>query len=304
MASKVIDVVCNLFTEEVVASRPKWTSDFLSNKIGQQEETVRGVSVEAMLGEMDEVGVDIALLIAPVLGTGHPATWRMPYEDVARVVEAHPDRFRGLAGIDPTEGMRGVKRLEDAIVNQGFVGAQFYPHWFGLPPDHRKWYPFYAKCAELDVPIQLQVGHCLRYSAEYPLESVGRPITLDRVACDFPELKIVGSHIGWPWVEEMISVAWKHPNVYISSDAYAPKHWRPEFIHFINTWGQEKVLFGTDFPVIGIKRAMTEIADLSLREKALPKFLGENAARVYGVGQADGDKERDAASADALVPQT
>jgi hypothetical protein len=102
----------------------------------------------------------------------------------------------------------------------------------------------------------------------------------------------------------MISVAWKHPNVYISSDAYAPKHWRPEFIHFINTWGQDKVLFGTDFPVIGIKRAVTEIGDLSLREKALPKFLGENAARVYGVGQPEGDEKRDVAPADALVPQT
>ena len=77
---------------------------------------------------------------------------------------------------------------------------------------------------------------------ERPLRSVGRPITLDTIACDFPELKIIGIHTGWPWVEEMISVAWKHPNVYIGSDAYAPKFWKPEFVQFINSWGQDKVL--------------------------------------------------------------
>jgi predicted TIM-barrel fold metal-dependent hydrolase len=266
-----------------VQSRPGWTSGFLGGKIGQSEQTIKGVSVEAMLAQMDAAGIAQALLIAPVLGSGHPATWRLPYETVAHVVEQHPTRFRGLAGIDPTEGMAGVKRLESAVKDLGFVGAQFYPHWFGLPPDHRKWYPFYTKCAELGVPIQLQVGHCLRYSADYPLESVGRPITLDRVACDFPELKIVGSHTGWPWVEEMISVAWKHPNVYISSDAYAPKHWTAEFVRFINSWGQDKVLFGTDFPVIGIERAVSEIGELSLREKPLQKFMRDNALEVYAL---------------------
>jgi hypothetical protein len=280
---QAIDVVCNLFTEEVVRSRPGWTNDFLQGKIGQSEKTVQGVSIDAMLAEMDAVGIERALLIAPVLGSGHPATWRLPYEAVAAVVDEHPTRFRGLAGIDPREGMAGVRRLESAIKELGFVGAHFYPHWFGLPPDDRRWYPFYTKCAELDVPIQLQVGHCLRYSADYPLESVGRPITLDRVACDFPELKIVGSHIGWPWVEEMISVAWKHPNVYISSDAHAPKHWKQEFVRFIDSWGQDKVLFGTDFPVIGIERAVREIEELSLREKPLQKLMRDNALHVYAL---------------------
>lgn len=276
-----IDVVCNLFTEEVVKSRPGWTEGFLAGKIGQSEEVVSGVSVDMMLAEMDSLGIQMALLIAPVLGSGHPATWRLPYESVAKVVEKHPDRFRGLAGLDPTEGMKGVSRLESAVNNDGFVGAQFYPHWFGLAPDHRKWYPFYAKCAELDVPIQLQVGHCLRYSSDYPLESVGRPISLDTVACDFPDLRIVGSHIGWPWVEEMISVAWKHPNVYISSDAYAPKHWDPRFVRFIDSWGKDKVLFGTDFPVIGFNRAIKEVAELPIREESRQKFMHSNALRVY-----------------------
>ena len=98
------------------------------------------------------------------------------------------------------------------------------------------YYPFYAKCAELGVPIQIQVGH----SAQWFLRTVAQPITLDRVAIDFPELKIIGIHIGHPWTEEMISMAWKHPNVFIGTDAHLPKYWDKTLINFINSRGQDK----------------------------------------------------------------
>ena len=209
----------------------------------------------------------------------------MPYEIVADVVSKYPKRFKGLAGIDPTEGMEGVRKLEHAVRELGFVGAHVYPHWFEMAPHHRKYYPFYAKCVELSIPIQMQVGHCLLYSRERPLKSVGRPITLDTIACDFPELKIIGIHTGWPWVEEMISVAWKHPNVYIGSDAYAPKFWKPEFVQFINSCGQDKVLFGTDFPIIDFERATREINDLGLKEDSKQKLLWKNTAHVYGLSE-------------------
>ena len=179
--------------------------------------------------------------------------------------------------------MKGIARLDYAIRELGFVGAHLYPHWFELAPDHARYYPFYAKCAELDVPIQMQVGHCLRYSAERPLKSVGRPITLDTIACDFPELKLIGIHIGWPWTEEMISVAYKHPNVYIGSDAYAPVHWSPQFVQFINSWGSKKVIFGTDFPVIDPERARAEIEKLPIRPESKRRFLRNNVIDLYGL---------------------
>ena len=121
--------------------------------------------------------------------------------------------------------MQGLRDLEYAVKELGFVGAHLYPHWFGLAPDHAKYYPYYAKCCELDVPIMMQVGHNLIYSRDRRLPSVGRPICLDQVAIDFPELKLLGIHIGIPWTDEMISMAWKHENVFIGVDAYAPKHW-------------------------------------------------------------------------------
>jgi len=279
---KAIDLGANLFTEEVVGLRPAWCSQFYTGKFSVTEKTLPGVTLEEMVAKMDRAGIEMALLIACKVGPlGPPQTWHLPYEIVKDAVSKYPDRFRGLAGIDPTEGMEGVRRLEDAVKNYGFVGAHLYPHWFGLAPDHAKYYPFYAKCVELDVPIEMQVGHCLLYTPDYPLKSVGQPITLDTIACDFPELKLIGIHIGYPWTEEMISVAWKHPNVYIGSDAYAPKHWPPNFIHFINSWGQDKVIFGSDFPLLEFERLREEVEDLNLRPESKKKFLRDNAMRVF-----------------------
>jgi uncharacterized protein len=281
-----IDIVANLYTADVVAMRPTWSREFFGGKIGVGDETLAGISVEQYIAMMDRAGVERTFLVANRSGPAwDPISFQMPYERVAEVVRAHPDRFSGLAGIDPSAGMRSVREMEWGIRELGFVGAHFYPHWFGIEPDDRRVYPFYAKCVELDVPIQLQVGHCLRYSSERPLRSTGRPIALDTVACDLPELKLVGIHIGWPWTEEMISVSYKHPTVYIGSDAYAPKHWPTEFVRYVDSWGSNKVLFGTDFPVIDPERAMREIGELPIRPESRRKLLRENALKLYRLEQ-------------------
>ncbi len=281
-AIKAIDAVVNIWTDEAMAHRPKTSQDFFVGKIGVEQGTYTGISHEEMLKRMDAAGVEMSFLIANKSGQmGLPSSSFIPYEVVADAVKAHPDRFRGLAGIDPTQGMTGVKDLERAVNDLGFVGAHFYPHWFDMPPNHARVYPFYAKCVELDVPIQMQVGQSLVYTPDRRLRSVGRPITLDDVACDFPELKLVGIHVGIPWVDEMIAMAWKHENVYIGSDAHGPKYWPPQFVHYINTYGKHKVIFGTDFPVLDFERTRKEIEDLGLREDSLRLFLRDNVRRLY-----------------------
>ncbi len=131
------------------------------------------------------------------------------------------------------------------------------------------------------MPVQLQVGQSMIYDPDYRLRSVGRPITLDAVACDFPELKLIGIHVGIPWADEMIAMAWKHKNVYIGSDAHSPAYWPQSFVHFINTYGQDKVIFGTDFPVLDFERTRKEVEALNLRPQAKKKFLRDNAIRIY-----------------------
>jgi predicted TIM-barrel fold metal-dependent hydrolase len=281
---RAIDCVVNIWTPEALEHRPMWRESFFVGKIGANEALMAGLTLPELIDRMDEAGIERAFLVAVRAGPEHhPTSARVPYEIVADAVARHPDRFYGLAGVDPTEGMAGVRALEHAVKDLGFVGAHFYPHWFEMAPDHARMYPFYAKCVELGVPIQMQVGQSLIYAPDRPLRSTGRPIVLDGIACDFPELVLIGIHVGIPWTSEMIAMAWKHPNVYIGSDAHSPRYWPREFVQYINTYGQDKVLFGTDFPVLDFGRTMAEIDALELRADSKRKFLRDNVVRAYGL---------------------
>ncbi len=276
-----IDIIVNLWTPEANRVRPKRDA-FYQGKMKVKRETVAGISIAEMLRRMDMAGIERAFLAATKVGRlGHPACYHLPYAMVAKAVRQHPDRFHGLAGLDPWEGMKGVRELEHAVKDLGFIGAHFYPHWFELAPDHAKWYPFYAKCCELDIPVQFQVGQSMVYDPSYPVRSVGRPITLDAVACDFPELRLIGIHVGIPWTDEMIAMAWKHKNIYIGCDAHSPKYWPDSFKHYINSFGQDKVLFGTDFPILDFERTRAEIETLGFKPEVKRKLFRDNALRLY-----------------------
>lgn len=281
---RAIDTVVNPHTPEIVKMRPDWSGRFHQRKFGRDDSVLEGYTYDAMIAMMQAAGTERALLVAHKTGQlGLPGSWHLPYDMVAAAVSHHPGTFKGLAGVDPTEGMAGVRALEHAVKELGFVGAHAYPHWFELPPDHARWYPFYAKCVELDVPFLLQVGQSLVYEPRRPLRSVGRPIALDAVACDFPELKLVGIHVGIPWTDEMIAMAWKHENVFIIADAHAPKYWPDSFVRYIDTYGRHKVMFGTDFPVLPFDRYRAEVDALGLRPESRRAFLRDNAIRVFGL---------------------
>ncbi len=284
----VIDAIANIWTPEAMSHRPDWTDDFFVGKVKGKHGS-GGITLDTMLAEMDEAGIQTAFLVAAKTGRpGLPGSYHMPPEVVAEAVAEHPDRFRGLIGLDPYMGMKGVRALEDAVNNLGFIGAHMYPHWFELAPNHAKWYPFYAKCIELDIPVQMQVGQSLIYSKDQPCRSVGRPIYLDDIACDLPELKLIGSHVGIPWHDEMIAMSWKHENVYICTDAHSPKYWPPSLVQYINSYGQDKVIFGSDFPVLRFQRTVSEIDALGLKPAVRKKFMRDNALRIYGLNAQGG----------------
>lgn len=281
---KAIDAVVNIWTPEALSHRPDWGEDFFIDKMKGDSKLMAGLSLEEMIQRMDSAQIDHAFLVAAKSGRpGLKGCYHLPLQVVADAVAKYPDHFSGLVGIDPFMGMEGVRELEHAITNLGFIGAHMYPHWFELAPDHAKYYPFYAKCCELNIPIQMQVGQSLIYSKDQPCRSVGRPISLDPVACDFPELSIIGIHVGIPWTDEMIAMAWKHENVYIGCDAHSPKYWPESFVHYINSYGQDKVIFGTDFPVLDFKRTMTEIHEHGFKPAVMRKLLRDNVRRVYSL---------------------
>jgi len=203
-----IDIVCNLFTPREVSEGRTGVDEHFLEKIRFPDQMRKGVTIEDYLRKMDAGGVERSLLIGVRAGDLRmKGSFEIPYEYVYEICRRYPDRFSGLAGVDPYRGMQGLRDLEQAVKEYGFVGAHLYPHWFELAPDHARYYPYYAKCCELDVPIMMQVGHNLIYQRDRRLPSVGRPIALDPVAIDFPELKLIGIHIGIPWTDEMISMA-------------------------------------------------------------------------------------------------
>lgn len=278
---KAIDAVVNIWTTEALSHRPGWTDEFFLDKVKGKHDS-GGIELETMLQQMDEANIEKSFLVAAKSGRpGLPGSYHMPPQVVADAVKQYPDRFYGLVGVDPYQGMPGVRDMEYAVKELGFIGAHLYPHWYELPPNHAKYYPYYAKCIELDIPIQMQVGQSLIYAKDQPCRSVGRPIYLDDIACDLPELKLIGTHVGIPWTDEMIAMAWKHENVYICTDAHSPKYWPDALVKYINSYGQDKVIFGSDFPVLQFKRTIDEIDEFNLKPHVRKKFMRDNVTKLY-----------------------
>jgi predicted TIM-barrel fold metal-dependent hydrolase len=277
-----IDIVCNVFTPEAVREGRTGIDDTFKEQVRMPPAIRPGVSIADYLKRMDKAGIERSLLIAVRAGDMRiKGSIEIPYEWVRDICTQHPDRFSGLAGIDTTRGMQALKDLERAVNDWGFVGAHWYPHWFAMPPNAAQIYPVYAKCCELDIPIMMQVGHNLIYNRDRRLPSVAQPILLDQVAIDFPDLVLIGIHIGVPWTDEMISMCWKHENVYTAGDAYAPKHWPKAYVHYANSYGMQKVMFGTDWPVIDPERAVKEVDELGLKPEAKAFLMRDNALRVF-----------------------
>ena len=280
--SGAIDIVCIYYVPEMVCARQTSMDDTFRTQVRMAPDIRNGVSIPDYLKKMDKAGIERSLLVASRSGDMRiKGSSEIPYELVAEACQKYPDRFSGLAGIDTTRGMAQLRELESAVKDYGFVGAHWYPHWFGIPPNAPQIYPIYSKCCELDIPIMMQVGQNLIYSRDRRLPSVAKPILLDQVAIDFPELVLIGIHLGVPWWDEMIAMCWKHENVYMAGDAYAPKHWPPSVVHYANTYGRHKFLFGTDWPVIDPERAVKEIADLNFREESHNLIMRENALRIF-----------------------
>ena len=275
-----VDIWCNLFTKEAFDKYWFGTPEIAFNiEWWNMADRIVGRAPAEFVDHMQAAGVDVVLVPSAKMWSFERSqpVWDVSEHEVADVVDAAPTHIRGLVGINPLTGMTGVRRLERWITSGYFVGAHIHTYGFGLELDHRRYYPFYAKCVELDVPVVMQVGH----SAERMPSAMGRPLLVDNLALDFPELKIVGAHTGWPWVEEMIALAWKHANVYIGTSAHHPRYLDPSLVRFANSRGLGKVLFGTDFPVLDFADSLDAHRGLDLKEDAYRLLAGDSARQLF-----------------------
>lgn len=259
----------------------------LYDVLGTDKSKAKTLDPEAYIAEMDRNGVAMAGVIANTVQNGvRGALLQTHVDEVYPVLQRYPDRFFGWVGIDPLGGMATLRYIEYAVRELGFKGVHVYPHWFGVPINDRTYWPIYAKCCELEVPITLQVG---RQSPRSGAKLCARPQWLEDAAYDFPELRLIGLHIGVPMDYEMTSAAIGHENVYIIADAHPPSTWSQHFVDyiaqrgFINIDGMRKVMWGTDWPVQTITRSLQEVRALDLPSEALEGLLGENAIRILGL---------------------
>lgn len=229
--------------------------------------------VETTLAAMDQGGVDRSLISAWV----GPGKVMISNDEVASFVAQAPYKLIGVGSVDVSKPMQAVREVRRCVDELGFKAIRILPWLWETPPTDRRFYPVYTACCDLGIPFCTQIGH----TGPLMPSEVGRPIYLDQVALDFPELVIVGGHIGYPWTDEAIAVATKHDNVYIDTSAYTVNRYPPALLDYLRGHGRHKVLFGTNYPMIMPSKALAGLAELALDAAVSELFLGQNARRVF-----------------------
>ncbi|MCL6581000.1 MAG: amidohydrolase family protein [Firmicutes bacterium] len=250
-------------------------------------EALSRLTPEDVLAMMDQAGVDVAVIHAEDVETTYGR--KIPNEPVAALARAYPGRFVDFAGVDPNKGNEAVAELDHCLRHLGMRGAVLGPWEHRTYSDDEKYFPIYEKCVEFDVPVWIHTS--LNYSRSIPMD-YGHPLRLDRVAVEFPDLKIIAGHAGWPWVLEMIAVAWRHPTVHMDISAIRPRYlgtpdtgWGP-LLRYGQTILKERLLFATAWPMQPFDRAVREMRELPLRDEVLSLWLGGNASKLLGLKEA------------------
>jgi predicted TIM-barrel fold metal-dependent hydrolase len=276
---KAIDFMYYVATPEFIA---KWTDAKKGELICRMERAIGSLpsfdSIDVMLQKMDEANVERVFITQTKMWSYWNKWMYMDttLEEVAQYTRQHPTRFVGLAGYNPFRIKDSLREIEVAVNELGFKGVYVHIYGFDIPLHDPKMYPLYAKCVELDVPVSMQVGHVLE---AMPSEHA-RPMYLDRIACDFPDLKMVGAHTGWPWVDELLSVCYKWENIWFGVDAWMPKYLKPEIINYVNSrMGQDRAVWGTNG--LPWKDSLDQVAGLGLKPEAERKLLRDNAVQLF-----------------------
>jgi len=229
--------------------------------------------VSYTIAAMDAANVDRSLISAWVA----PRNVMISNDEVAGFVSEYPERLIGVGSVDISRPMEAVKEIRRCILELGFKAIRVLPWLWEVPPTDRRFYPVYTALCDLGVPFCTQIGH----TGPLMPSEVGRPLYLDQVALDFPELTIVGGHIGYPWTEEAIAVATKHENVFIDTSAYTTNRYPEALVNFMKAHGREKVLFGTNYPMITPSKALAKLDELGLDNATQELFLSGNAKRIF-----------------------
>lgn len=237
-------------------------------------ESVDDGGLQRLVEDMDRANIQRGLLV----GAENTAT--------GKIHASYPGRFFTFVTLDPTDGMRAVREFERLVREEGANGLRLSALYNGVTANDRRYYPLYAKAAELDVPVRIYTA--MNYANDRPYD-LGHPRYLDDVAVDFPELRIVAGLAGWPWVNEMVALLRRHPNLYVDTAAHHPRYFAQpgsgweQFMQFGNTLLQDKVMVGLSRYLFGVpfETLIEDYKNLPLKEKVIEKWLYGNAANFH-----------------------
>jgi predicted TIM-barrel fold metal-dependent hydrolase len=233
----------------------------------EAEDNVDPVAI--VLDNMDRYGIDRAMVGV-----------RKDRPDAIRALKDFPDRFFASVEIDPNDGMEAVRYLTEMHRTYGVKAATTFPAGYQVPINDKRYYPVYAKCVELNIPIFCCAGVP---GPRVPM-APQKVELIDEVCWFFPELTFVMRHGAEPWTDLAVKLMLKWPNLYYSTSAFAPKHYPKAIIDYANTRGADKVLYAGYFPAgLTYERIMGDLPAVPFRAEVWPKFLRENAIRVLGL---------------------
>jgi uncharacterized protein len=247
--------------------RPDFLVRVARDYFKREREILEPAPLPELLAAMDAAGIERAVIS---MDAHDPE----PFDEIVR---AFPGKFVCAAVIDPTTGMEAVRLVEKLATRHTMRLVRMIPFLVNRPPNDKAYYPVYAKCIELGLPVSINTGIP---GPPMPAEPQ-RPLYLDEVCLFFPELTLIMAHGADPWWGEAIRLLLKYPNLYMMTSAYAPKYLPAELVQFMNTRGQGKVMFASDHPVLSFERCRREAEALPLRPGVLQKYLRENALGVF-----------------------
>jgi hypothetical protein len=216
--------------------------------------------------------------------TGRPM---FPNDGVLAAAAAHPRTLIPFASVDPLRGPAAIAEAE-RLIRAGARGFKLHPPLQEFEPNDRRVYPFYELVQAARLPVIFHTGHSgigtgMRGGGGVRLK-YGNPMPIDDVAVDFPDLPIVMAHPSFPWQDEAISICLHKPSVYIDLSGWSPKYFSPTLVRYADTLLREKILFGSDYPLITPDRWLRDFASLPIRDEVRPLILKRNAARLLGLG--------------------
>jgi len=234
-------------------------------------------SMDQLLLEMDAAGVTCGV----VMGRNSGLYGSVSNQDVADIVNAWPGRFIGVGSIDPVDRRKAIAQIDEALT-LGLKAINLEPGAYDQPlyADDRRLYPIYAYCEDKDIPVTIMAG-----GSAGPDLSYTNPIHVDRVAGDFPGLRIALTHGAWPWVHEILHVAFRRPNIFLSPDQYlCNMPGMDDYIRAANGFMSGRFLYASSYPFIGVKRYAEWFRSLPIRPELLPQLMYANAAQFLGLG--------------------